>query len=296
MFYHVIIDLIQESKKINRRESYEIKDDITSLDTVKNKYTDLYQYGTPIVINGKTIESHQIERIRIFQSNESAKNLETIVRQEREYKQNNSDVLVVGFYFDDLRSAILKQKEITDDLIEFPKGSKPKNDPKPKIQHIKVGNNPQKVFIVHGRDESLIHEVQLFLSRFSIESIVLNQQINGGKTIIEKLLYLADDEDVGFAIVLYTPDDEGKIKQDIEQNIELKARARQNVIFEHGLLVGKLGRARVVSLCKDPEKLEIPNDLAGVIYEPYDKHGNWKIKIAREMKAQGYPMDLNLLF
>lgn len=294
MFYHVIIDLIKESKQKEWGGGYEIKSDIDSLEVVKTKYTDLYQYGEAIVINGKTIESDQIDRIRVFQSNESAKTLKFGVKQQREYNERNSDVLVVGFYFDDLRSAILKEEEITNDLIAFPKGKKPKLNDKPKTQQIFVRNNPQKVFIVHGRDESLIHEVQLFLSRFSIEGIVLNQQINGGKTIIEKLLALTNEEDIGFAIVLYTPDDEGKIKEELDSS--LKARARQNVIFEHGLLVGRLGREKVVSLCKDPEKLEIPNDLAGVIYEAYDKTGNWKIKIAREMKAQGYPVDLNLLF
>ncbi|WP_255324972.1 TIR domain-containing protein, partial [Acinetobacter baumannii] len=42
------------------------------------------------------------------------------------------------------------------------------------------------------------------------------------------------DPQVGFGIVLYTPDDLGQISKELEQTSEMVARARQNVIFEHG--------------------------------------------------------------
>ena len=151
----------------------------------------------------------------------------------------------------------------------------------------------RKVFIVHGRDDALIHEVQNFLYSLSLKGIVLNQELNYGRTIIQKLLDLALDPEVGFAIVLYTPDDLGQISQELEKTSEMTARARQNVIFEHGLLVGKLGMDRVIALKKSNQSLEMPNDLSGVIYEQYDSLGKWKYNIANEMKAQGYNIDLS---
>ncbi|MBV6578336.1 nucleotide-binding protein, partial [Acinetobacter baumannii] len=101
------------------------------------------------------------------------------------------------------------------------------------------------------------------------------------------------DPQVGFGIVLYTPDDLGQISKELEQTSEMVARARQNVIFEHGLLVGKLGMSRVIALKKSDQFLEMPNDLSGVIYEQYDSSGSWKYRIAKEMRSQGYDIDLN---
>lgn len=45
---------------------------------------------------------------------------------------------------------------------------------------------------------------------------------------------------------------------------DLKDRARQNVIFEHGYMVAKLGRDKVIALVD--QGVEIPGDLSGVIY------------------------------
>lgn len=95
---------------------------------------------------------------------------------------------------------------------------------------------------------------------------------------------------VGFAIVLFTSCDVGKSKD--EQ--ELKPRARQNVVFEHGYLIGKIGRENVCALVKgDVEK---PNDISGVVYVDMDSHGAWKIALAREMKSSGYDIDMNKIY
>lgn len=63
-----------------------------------------------------------------------------------------------------------------------------------------------------------------------IEPLVLREQHDGSLTIIEKLEKHINDKNIGFGIILYTPDDEGKAVQESD----LKYRARQNVVFEHG--------------------------------------------------------------
>lgn len=289
MYYHVILDLDDKFYK-RRPEQVEIKSDLIDLNEIKAKYIESYEIGNPILMNGRTIPVDHIKRLRIFQSEISAQTLKQQESARREAEDRNSDVLVVGFYFNDLKSAILKQKEITDDLVKYAKGTK-----KQVIQQINENAKvtPTKVFIVHGRDDALIHEVQNFLYKLSLEGIVLNQHLNQGRTIIQKLLDLALDPQVGFGIVLYTPDDLGQISRELEQNSEMTARARQNVIFEHGLLVGKLGMSKVIALKKSDQFLEMPNDLSGVIYEQYDSSGSWQYRIAKEIKAQGYNIDLN---
>ena len=142
-----------------------------------------------------------------------------------------------------------------------------------------------KVFIVHGHDDGAKNEVARFIERFGLESIILHEQVNLGYTIIEKL---EKHTDVGFAVVLYTACDVGGVKSKPDN---LKPRARQNVIFEHGLLIGKIGRKNVVALVK--EEVEIPNDISGVVYETMDIKGAWKAQLAREMKASGYDIDMN---
>jgi len=93
--------------------------------------------------------------------------------------------------------------------------------------------------------------------------------------------------DVDFGIVLYTPCDEGR-----EKGLPtLNSRARQNVVFEHGFLIGKLGRERVHALKKG--LIETPNDISGIVYTPMDENGGWKLMIAQEMKRVGYQIDLN---
>lgn len=149
------------------------------------------------------------------------------------------------------------------------------------------GSKSKKVFIVHGHDNNTRNEAEIFVSQLEFDPVVLFKKPNMGDTIVEKLF--RESSDVAFAIVLYTRCDEGKAVE--ESN--LKPRARQNVVFEHGLMCGLLGRKRVVALVE--EGVEIPGDLSGVVYIPLDTAKRWQFDVAREMKAAGLPVDLNNL-
>lgn len=118
-----------------------------------------------------------------------------------------------------------------------------------------------------------------------LDPIILHEQANLGKTIIEKI---ESNSDVGFGIVLYTPCDRGGLNK---SDSELQPRARQNVVFEHGYLIGKIGRERVCALVKD--SIETPGDISGVVYIPMDEIGMWRYSIAKEMKGVGYNIDMN---
>ncbi|MCC6740595.1 MAG: nucleotide-binding protein [Planctomycetia bacterium] len=135
-----------------------------------------------------------------------------------------------------------------------------------------------KVFIVHGH-APLRHEVELFLTKIGLTPIILEEQASKGKTVIEKLEHYAD---VGFAVVLLTPDDVGGKLAEHHTKQTLNPRARQNVILELGYFVGKLGRDRVCALKKG--ELEEPGDFENVVYVSYDD-GNWGIKLVKELEA-----------
>jgi predicted nucleotide-binding protein len=72
-------------------------------------------------------------------------------------------------------------------------------------------------------------------------------------------------------------------------------RARQNVIFELGFFLGKLGRKNVVAVFKQDLNFEIPSDYSGVLYTPYDDLGRWQFELIKELKACGYNVDANKL-
>lgn len=142
-----------------------------------------------------------------------------------------------------------------------------------------------KIFIVHGHDDLVKTETARFIERLGFEPIILHEQVSAGKTIIEKI---EEYTNVGFAVVLYTPCDVGARKGD-ESN--LKSRARQNVVFEHGYLISKIGRKNVCAIVKG--NVETPNDISGVVY--ISREGDWKLDLAKEMRNSGYEVDMNLV-
>lgn len=144
-----------------------------------------------------------------------------------------------------------------------------------------------RVFIVHGHDDAAKESVARFIQKIGLEPIILHEQPNAGRTIIEKFEVCAD---VGFAIILLTPDDVGAAKTAADK---FKPRARQNVIVELGYFVGKLGRSRVCPLHKP--SIEIPSDFHGVGYVEMDGAGAWKTKLAQELVEAGLTINLQEL-
>ncbi|MDD2468597.1 MAG: nucleotide-binding protein [Desulfobulbus sp.] len=157
----------------------------------------------------------------------------------------------------------------------------------PEVQLTQIEKPKNKVFIVHGRDGEAKERTARFIEKLGFEAIILHEQASRSMTIIEKIENYSND--VGFGIVLYTPDDMGNVKGEAEKG-ELKYRARQNVVFEHGFLIGKIGRENVTPLVEGA--IELPNDISGIVYIN-DK--DWQLDIAKEMKAAGYAIDFNKL-
>ena len=148
-----------------------------------------------------------------------------------------------------------------------------------------LSNN--EVFIVHGHDELAKTKTARFIEKLGLKPIILHEQTSSGKTIIENI---EEYSNVGFGIVLYTPCDKGCANGN-ENN--LLNRARQNVVFEHGYLIGKIGRHNVCALLKGD--IEVPNDISGVVYVKMDEEDSWHLKIAKELRSSGYEIDLNKL-
>ena len=148
----------------------------------------------------------------------------------------------------------------------------------------------RKVFIVHGHDETMKEAVARALVKLDLEPVILHEQPNKGRTIIEKF---SDYADVGFAIVLLSGDDFAYAKDSDVDN--KKSRARQNVILELGYFIGKLGREHVLPLYKEEPDFEIPSDYSGVLFTSFDNKGMWQLNLVKELKACGFEVDANKL-
>lgn len=148
----------------------------------------------------------------------------------------------------------------------------------------KIGN--RKIFVVYGHDDIARTQLEALLRRWDLEPIILDQKASGGQTIIEKLEEYS--EEIGYAIVLATPNDEGKAKSEESY----KSRVRQNVVLELGMFLAKLGREKVAILLKESLNFERPSDIQGLIYIPFEKKvDEVAINLIRELSKQGYIID-----
>lgn len=152
----------------------------------------------------------------------------------------------------------------------------------PKLMKRKSNN----IFIVHGHDGEARESVARFISNIGLKPIILHEQANRGRTVIEKV---EAHSDVSFAVVLLTPDDLGKAKD----AADFEPRARQNVLLELGYFFGRLGRENVCALKRG--EVEVPSDFAGVVWEKMDAGNGWKQALGRELEAAGHAIDWNLV-
>ena len=175
---------------------------------------------------------------------------------------------------------LLRKELITQEQIDASQAQRRASFPDPEPAHSETGGfNTSQVFIVHGHDEIAKSIVANFVSDLGLEPIILHRQASSGRTIIEKLEHYSN---VGFAIILYTPCDVGAKAGELISSY----RARQNVVFEHGYLIGKIGRSRITAIVKG--QVETPNDISGVVYIAMDENENWKEEIKTEMRSSGY--------
>jgi predicted nucleotide-binding protein len=147
-----------------------------------------------------------------------------------------------------------------------------------------VPRGARNVLVVHGHNDEAKQAVARFIEQLDLHPVIVHEQPSRGRTIIEKFESCSN---VGFAVVILTRDDVAGPNGAGDQSF----RARQNVVFEMGYCIGKLGRNRVCALHEDG--VELPSDMSGVVYVSYDSLGAWKLQLAKEIRAAGIEIDMN---
>ena len=273
MFYHVLIETSEKIGKSGTNKTY-FERDKTDISEIKKRIVLPYLRKEDFQFNGYFLEPKNIRRITIKSSTKTTEELSAI-------ENNNLPPGFITFISpEDIVESEKSTKEITKDIFDEAK----KDIGTPQQARPSKALDLNNVFIVHGHDDLTKTKVARFIEKLGFNAIILHEQASSGKTIIEKI---EAHTNVGFALILYTPCDAGRASDATELNL----RARQNVVFEHGYLIGKLGRQNVCALVKD--NIEIPNDISGIVYIPLDPSDAWTLSVAKELRHAGYAVDMN---
>jgi predicted nucleotide-binding protein len=137
-------------------------------------------------------------------------------------------------------------------------------------------SHKKNIFIVHGHNDSIKDKVANFISKLGIEPIILNKQTNRGQTLLEKF---EEYSDIKTAIIIFTNEDMGNYND----GSEYEKRAGQNMIFEAGYFLGKLGKKNTIVIAE--QGVMLPSVLEGYTYFKMDREDKWKTDIAKKLKS-----------
>ncbi|WP_110636353.1 TIR domain-containing protein [Salinicola salarius] len=279
MFYQVLIETSEKvGKSGNYKQLFELDKD--NLIEIENDVVIPYLKGNRFQFDGYFVNASEVKRIVV-------KETERTTEELSKYENRNMSPGIIMFVSrEDVVSYDRYTKDITKQVFSSAEERIKSNPVETNTKETaEIEFDVTKVFIVHGHDDLAKIEVARFIEKMDFEPIVIHEQASSGSTIIEKIEKYSN---VGFGVVLYTPCDLGAKSS---SKPDLRSRARQNVVFEHGFLNGKLGRHNVCALVKGD--VETPNDISGVVYVPMDDHGAWKLALAKEMRNSGYEVDMN---
>ena len=204
-YYHVRITPKSDTSQI------EVKLDLT-LEELTERFVVPYRMGRPIVINGRTISSNEINRIQVSKTQQGSKHLAKIVTEERRRHVANGILDLAGP--SDAQRIANKGEDVTDEFILGPPGS----DTQTNDQSTNQSRPPletHSVFVVSGRNEKARKAIFEFLRSIGLDPIEWSEAVNAtGKATP----YIGEILDAAFSrahaiVVLFTPDDEAKLRE-----------------------------------------------------------------------------------
>jgi predicted nucleotide-binding protein len=261
VFYHAQVKLKPERAKESAKFAYET--DLSREDLIA-KIAAPFLHGKQFFCGGTVIQPSKVEGVKFNQTGQSSKELMPFMTARA--RAGGSIMRVTP------RDVIYEGQDITREVLDEVKDVA-------ETDVLTERKQSDRVFVVHGHDNQAVDQTELLIRRFGLTPIILREAPSSGRTVIEKFEAHAD---VGFAIILLTPDDVGGVNAE-----HLNSRARQNVVWEWGYLIARLGRSKVICLYK--QGVEMPSDLHGLVTIHVDDDVRNKAEeIRREMNESGY--------
>jgi predicted nucleotide-binding protein/guanylate kinase len=157
---------------------------------------------------------------------------------------------------EDIRVLANRRDKIEDTYSEF---CQIVNDVKNKT----ISTRTPKLLIIHGHDFDRYRLTEWLRTALGLtDLLVMQQEFGSGRALPEKFESMAGE--AHGAIAVATPDDVGRVVGSAPELL----RARQNIWIEIGWIWGRLGRNKLILLCKG--NIEIPSDLQGMEYYRYN--------------------------
>lgn len=275
-YYHVYIGFVDKKKKRIRSMNFGYPEE-----HIRRNIVNPYMKNESFFFGGEVINPSEVDTILIFRSDEWAGKRLILPNGKSAMDEKDVDYTLKCLQEGRVKGTFL----CTEDFIT----SAPKEETIKTV--VKQVGERERVFIAHGRDK----KQALLLQKYLTKKLKINAEMfedfkeeSGSNTIIEQLEYIKDN--VGYAFVVVTPDDLGCLREEIDkcraktligkESIKVQTasdildkfqtRARQNVVFEHGLFIGALGRDRVCCLLQKDTK-ERPSDIDGILYVDFNK-------------------------
>ena len=265
--YHIYIEYVEADKSGFRFN--------LPKEELVRTFTEPFNEGKPFWFLGRLLTPQKVTRAEIFWSYEAADKI-VLPNQENLVAAKNKTYLI-----DCIQESKVKGAYICTD--KFLLGAQKTTQPAVSVS----GVVRQRVFLVCGSDDAMKLAVSAALERLLLVPVVLCEEPLQGRKIVERF---SDYGDVGFAVVLLSPDDFVYGKD--EAATKRKPKPRQEVVFELGFLLGKLGAGRVLCFFREAEGF-VPLDFEGVRLVALDDRDSWKLALIRELTRCGFAVDGN---
>jgi predicted nucleotide-binding protein len=274
--YHIYIEYEKD------REKSGIRFNVPEEELVRT-FVIPFNEGQPFWFKGRLLNPAKVQKALLFWSYEDGSKL---VLPNREEIVSHKDP---KFVMENICAGKVKNVQIcTEKFLTSPK----KNVDAPSSATISSStnvNSKRKVFIVHGKDETMKKALVDALEMLWLEPIVLHQQPNRGEDLVEQF---ASYSAVSFAVILLSPDEYTCTKGETVD--KRRFRSGQDVIFELGFFVGRLGEGNVLALFKESADFEVPLNHTGLLFAPFDEKASWKMRLLTALASSGFDVNTKM--
>ena len=214
-----------------------------SLQELNRRVIEPYNKGQTLVISGKAIAAEDVDRILVTASNQASAAIRALLRLER-LQPSAQGIPDFSGVTENLVAA--EGQDVTDQFITGPPGWNAAPAPQA-TQESRPSHGAREVFVVHGRNAAARDAMFQFLRSLDLHPLewpeVVKRTGKGSPTNME--IVDAGFRDVQAIVVLFTPDDEARLRESLHGGTEppheaqATGQARPNVIFEAGMAMGK---------------------------------------------------------
>jgi predicted nucleotide-binding protein len=266
--YHVYVEYAEPDKS-------GIRFNVSQEELVRT-FTSPFDEGKPFWFMGKLLNSHKVVKAAIFWSYQTADKL-TLPNKENLVSAKDKKYVLDSIVKGKVKGAYLCTEKF------LPPTQKPEIPAQSEESSSVVR---RRVLVVCGTDDEMKRAVTNALTKLQLVPVVMCEEPSQGRKIVE---HFSDYVDVGFAVVLLSPDESLYDKDELPT--KRKLRPLQDVVFELGFLLGKLGKGNVLVFQRECGNFESPTNFEGLKVTAFDDRDSWKLALVRELTNSRYTVD-----